>query len=186
MTDRSIPRPPCPGDCVKAADLRGRSLDCSARTPRNSSCTGPRKRTLEECEWKPGGRSKLRSELAPATAVEQPRTTSELTRQAFSWRPVLGATSPSGPAAGSRSPPPSGTCSPSPGARRSPPRCAEASKTAKCQNLLAFLSAQDVRHAGGRPRLPPRVNVRHSSPYGRFSGVDQWPVLGVDRGLWTF
>jgi hypothetical protein len=33
-----------------------------------------------------------------------------------------------------------------------------------------------------KPRLPPRVDVRGSSLYGRSPGVDHWQVLGVGRG----
>ncbi len=42
------------------------------------------------------------------------------------------------------------------------------SETAQCQNLFPLLSAQDVCHRGGRPRLPPRVNVRGSPPLAGF------------------
>jgi len=46
------------------------------------------------------------------------------------------------------------------------------------QYLLSFLSAQDVRHAAGRPCLPPPVNVPGGVPYSRFSDVHVWPVFG--------
>ena len=54
------------------------------------------------------------------------------------------------------------------------------------QDLLLFLVvAQDVAHAGGGPCPPAGVNVSVATRGGRFSGVHQWPVLGVHRGGWV-
>src|SRR5437879_2399539 len=54
---------------------------------------------------------------------------------------------------------------------------------AQRDHLLSFLGTQDVAHPGGRRaahRPSQRLGARRR--VGRFSGVDQWPVLGVDRG----
>src|SRR5439155_19599434 len=46
-----------------------------------------------------------------------------------------------------------------------------------------FLGTQDVGHpGGGREAYRPRQRLGARRRVGRFSGVDQWPVLGVDRG----
>jgi hypothetical protein len=47
--------PPCPGDCGSPLDPRGRQIDCSTRTPRTSSCTGPEagpRRVRMEARWR--------------------------------------------------------------------------------------------------------------------------------------
>ena len=51
-------------------------------------------------------------------------------------------------------------------------------------HLLSFLGTQDIAHPNGGPaarRLRQRLGTRRRD--GRFSGVDHWPVLGVDRGV---
>jgi len=49
--------------------------------------------------------------------------------------------------------------------------------------LLSFLGTQDVGHPGGRRAAHrPRQRLGARRRVGRFSDVDQWPVLGVDRG----
>ena len=50
-------------------------------------------------------------------------------------------------------------------------------------HLLALLDAQDVGHPGGERDAHRRCQRPGAgAPGGRFSGVDHWPVLGVDRG----
>ena len=50
------------------------------------------------------------------------------------------------------------------------------------EDLLLLGVVQDVAHAGDRTRFRPDVNVSIATGNGRFSAVDQWPVLGVHRG----
>ena len=51
------------------------------------------------------------------------------------------------------------------------------------QDLLLFVVLQDVAHPDvGNTRSPAAVNVSAATRGGRFSGVHQWPVLGVHRG----
>jgi hypothetical protein len=51
------------------------------------------------------------------------------------------------------------------------------------QNLLFLFFTQDVDHPGGWTTLhPPPSTSRPPTRNGRFSGVHQWPVLGVHRG----
>jgi hypothetical protein len=48
--------------------------------------------------------------------------------------------------------------------------------------LLLFGIAQDIAHGASEPAFLAAVNVSAATCGGRFSGVHQWPVLGVHRG----
>ena len=53
------------------------------------------------------------------------------------------------------------------------------------QNLLLCVVIQDVTHAGVGTCIPRRrQRLGRYACGGRFSGVHQWPVLGVHRGLY--
>ena len=52
------------------------------------------------------------------------------------------------------------------------------------EKVAALLDAQDVGHPGGERDAHRRCQRPGAgAPGGRFSGVDHWPVLGVDRGF---
>jgi hypothetical protein len=81
-----------------------------------------------------------------------------------------------------------------PADRRSPSRRADAGRLLdaaerpaeppQSENLLPFVVSQDVGHADGESTLSAVASTSWGSGYlsGRFSGVDDWPVLGVHRG----
>jgi hypothetical protein len=60
-----------------------------------------------------------------------------------------------------------------------PQRPAEPSE---CEDLLLLGVVQDVAHAGDRTCVQSRRQRLDRYREGRFSTVDQWPVLGVHRG----
>ena len=67
------------------------------------------------------------------------------------------------------------------GGRLDPPK--RPAQAPQRDDLLLFLVVQDVAHAGEGPWAPRRrQRLGRYVVSGRFSGVHQWPVLGVHRG----
>ena len=157
---------------------RGRRRDRARSPRRRAGATPPARSTRDTARthWLAGC-----DPAAAATARRPPRWRS---RSTSVW-PVLDPR-PGEPSRdlARRSPRPSDTRSPSRDERPSPLRCAAPASPAAPAPPPARASARSRRSSGRGNHTGSRtVNVSSAPPpYGRFSGVHAWPVLGVHRG----